>query len=467
MRTPRFLSAVLVLAAAALPAAEPPPLAELLRERLACVVAVEFTVQTETDRRPAIAAGVVVDEAGLILLPSAQILPGLAPDQVREFKVHRPGSEDSVPAAYLGQDALTGFHFVRLTDAAAAAGLVPVTRFEPAPAPALGDELWGPGLRGKDEDFVPYLLSSRVAMVARLPNATALMAQDVATPGLPVFDRAGRLAGLALSPFGQNFLLFSRSQSGSPIVLVNPEESSVVLLAPEFLPHLARVPRDPAGRPVAWFGAYGVQPVDPDVARVLGLGGRGAVVLSDILPGSPAAQAGLRDRDIVTAVDGQPLPRLKPDRVVAGFFGQEVLRRAPGQAMRLEVRRGGETLEVAVTLGDEPKMVREAERRYFERLGFTAREFLVADAIQHRAAAPAGFGAGAGAVAHFVKPNGPAAAAGLRPDDWIREIDGAPVEDFAAAVARLAAIEADGARAEFVLLTSRGGETQVLRIKLN
>jgi serine protease Do len=135
--------------------------------------------------------------------------------------------------------------------------------------------------------------------------------------------------------------------------------------------------------------------------------------------------------------------------------------------MRLEVRRGAETLEVAVTLGDEPKMVREAERRYFERLGFTAREFLVADAVQHRAPAPVGAGAGAGAVAHFVKPNGPVAAAGLRPDDWIREVDGAPVADFAAAVARLAAIEADAARAEFVLLTSRGGETQVLRIKLN
>ncbi len=465
MRPLLLLSALLAAAPAVLRAAEPPPLAELLRERLACVVAVEFTVQTETDRRPAVAAGTVVDDAGLILLPAAQILPGLAPDQLREFKVYRPGAAESAPAAYLGQDALTGFHFVRLTDAAAAAGLVPVTRFEPAPAPALGDELWGPGLRGKDEDFVPYLLASRVAMVARLPNATALMAQDVATPGLPVFDRAGRIAGLALSPFGQNFLLFSRSQAGSPVVLVNPEESSVVLLAPEFLPHVGRVPRDPAGRPVAWFGAFGVQSVDPDVARVLGLAGRGAVVLSDILPGSPAAQAGLRDRDIVTAVDGQPLPRLKPDRVVAGFFGQEVLRRAPGQIMKLEVRRGEETLEVAVTLGDEPKMVREAERRYFERLGFTAREFLVADAVQHRA--PAADGAGAGAVAHFVKPNGPAAAAGLRPDDWIREIDGAPVADFAAAVERLAAIEADSARAEFVLLKSRGGETQVLRIKLN
>ena len=413
--------------------------------------------------RSALAAGTVVGEDGLILVPAAQILPGLAPDQLRDFKVYRPSTAEPLAAAYLGQDALTGFHFVRLKDAADAAGLVPVTRFEAAPPPEPGEELWGPGLRGKDEDFVPYLLSARVAMVARLPNETALMAHDVATPGLPVFDRAGRVAGLALSAFGQNFLLFSRTQHGSPVVLVNAEESSVVLLAGEFLPHVGRVPRDPAGRPIASFGAFGLQPVDPDVARVLGLAGRGALVLSDILPDSPAAQAGLRDRDIVLAVEGRPLPRLKPDRVVAGFFGQEILRRSPGDVLRLTVRRGDETLDVAVTLGEEPKMVREAERRYFERLGFTARESVVADAVQHRAAGAAGNGA----VAHFVKPNGPAAAGGLRPDDWIREVDGVAVADFAAAVERLAAIEADAARAEFVLLTSRGGETQVLRIKLN
>jgi serine protease Do len=72
-----------------------------------------------------------------------------------------------------------------------------------------------------------------------------------------------------------------------------------------------------------------------------------------------------------------------------------------------------------------------------------------------------------GVVVHFVKPNSPAAVAGLRPDDWIREIDGAEVMDFAEAITRLAAIDADARRAEFVLLTRRGGETQVLRVKLN
>ena len=71
-----------------------------------------------------------------------------------------------------------------------------------------------------------------------------------------------------------------------------------------------------------------------------------------------------------------------------------------------------------------------------------------------------------GVVAHFVKPSSPAAVAGLRQEDWIKEIDGAEAKTFADAVGTLATIEADQSRPEFVLLVSRGGETSVLRVKL-
>ncbi len=438
--------------------------ADLLAERLKCVVAVEFTIVTELDRRQVVVMGTVADARGTVLLPGNKIQPGNSPEQLKEFKVYRPNSEEGVAAVYRGQDALTGFHFVRVADVQDAAGLVPVTAFAPTPqSPRLGTELWGLGLRGKDENFMPYTLSTRVAMVAKLPNETALTAQDVGAPGLPVFDREGRLAGLALNSFGQNFLLFSRTQHGTPIMLVNAEESSVVLVASEFLPYLQRVPENVYGRPVTSFGASGIQPVDPEVAKLLKLEKRSGLVLSDILEDSPAAKAGLQDRDIVLAIDGAPLPRLKPDSVVVGYFGQEILRRRPGDALKLTVLRGTEQKEFTVTLGDEPKMVREAERKFFPRLGFTAREFLVADAIGHRAKA-AEHG---GAIVHFIKPDGVSATAGLRPDDWIREIDGTPVKSYAEAVERLAAIDADPKRAEFVLLTSRSGETQVLRVKLN
>ena len=124
--------------------------------------------------------------------------------------------------------------------------------------------------------------------------------------------------------------------------------------------------------------------------------------------------------------------------------------------------RGAARVELKATLGDEPKLMREAERKYFERLGLTAREFVYGDAVARRAKT----GDRAGVVAHFVKANGPASISGLRSDDWIKEIDGTEITTFGAAVEKLTSIEADAARAEFVLLVSRGSDTAVLRVKL-
>lgn len=439
------------------------PLPELFNERLKSVVAVEFFVQAETERQPVTVLGTVIDSAGTVILPGAAIAPSVAPGQLRDFKVYRPGSTESAPAAYLGQDAFTGWHFVRV-DEKSRPGLVPITAWSVAKAdPAMGEELWGIGLRNKEEDFQPYFLSARVAVLMKLPQKTVILGNDVAGPGLPVFNSAGELTGLAQTSFGQNFLMFSHNQRANPVVLVNVEESSVVLLAAEVLPHLARVPKSVTGRPIPWFGAYGLQPMDPEVAKLLHLENQSGVVVSDVMPSSPAAQAGLQERDIVLAIDGQPLPRLKPDRIVVAYFGQQILRHAPGDTVALSVLRGPNRVEITIKLGDEPKLVREADRHYFERLGFTVREFLFNDGIMHRANP----GTTDGVMVHFVKPGTAIATAGLRPDDWVREIDGTVIKSYAAALEKLAALAADKTRPEFVLLVSRGGETLVLRVKLN
>jgi serine protease Do len=439
------------------------PLTDLFNERLKSVVAVEFFVQDEIERHPVSVQGTIADDNGTIILPGAAILPGVPPGQLKDFKVYRPGSIEPSNATYLGQDAFTGWHFIRVEEKLRNQ-LVPISHYEAVSTdPVLSDELWGIGLRNKDEDFMPYFLSARVAMVTKLPQKTAILATEVAGPGLPVFNASGQLAGLAQTSFGQNFLFFSRNQSATPILLVNVEESSVVLLTDEVLPNLGRIPQSVTGRPIASFGAYGLQPVDPEVAKLLKLEGQPGVVLSDLMEGSPAVKAGVKERDIVLAIDGQPFPRLKPDRVVPGYFGQELLRHRPGDNVTLTILRDGARQDIKVTLGDEPKLVREADRHYFERLGFTAREFLATDSIANRIKVSEE----EGVIAQFVKPGSPVGTAGLRPDDWVREIDGEEIKTYEQAMKKLTQIEAERTRAEFVLLVSRGGETSVLRAKLN
>jgi serine protease Do len=440
-------------------------LPSLWAERVKCAVAVEYITQTELERRPTIAYGTVVDSEGTIILPSAAIDLRVSPKQIRDFKVYVPGDPEGSPAEYLGRDAFTGWHFVR-ANASVRSRLVPVTAFagpgEPREA-SLAEEVWGIGIRNKDEDFTPYILQSRVALIQALPQRTAIAQQEVAGPGLPVFDREGRFMGLGASSFGQTFLQFSGAErGGTPIMLVNVEESSAFLVAGEVLPYIGRVPKNAFGRPLAWLGAYGLEPMDREVAAFLKLASQSGAVVSEVLEGSPAEKAGLKAHDIILGVDGVPLPRFRPDRVVVDYVERLIAVRSPGDAMTLSILRGPSRLEIRARLEEEPRLVREADRTYFEKIGFTAREFVYGDAIaRHSPTSEL-----RGIVAHLVKPNSPADIAGLRPDDWIKEIDGAEIKDFASAVGRLSEIDKDLMRTETVFLVSRGSDTAVLRIKL-
>ena len=436
----------------------------LWTERIKCVVAVEYVTETEVARQPTAAMGTVIDGNGTIVLPSGAIDPRVATWQLKEFKVYLPGDSTGVPGEYLGQDAFTGWHFVRASESIRAR-VVPVTSFaakgESRPL-ALAEFVWGIGLRAKDEDFAPYILQSHLALIQSLPQRTGIAQQEVAAPGLPVFNRDGVLVGLAGSSGGQTFLQISRGRVPTPIMLINVEESSAFYLVDEVLPNLGRIPQNVSGRPMAWLGAYGLEPMDREVGKFLNLTGQTAVVVSEVLEGSPAEKAGLKARDIVLEIDGKPLPGLKPDRVVAGYIEREIERRKPGDTFPLTVLRGTERIEVKAVLGEEPKLVREAERKYFDRLGVTVREFVYGDAIERRVKATGA----SGVIVHYVKPSSPVAIAGLRQDDWILEIDGAETKSFPSATTKFAEIEKDDARPEFVMLVSRGGETAVLRVKL-
>lgn len=437
---------------------------ELWTERLKSVVAVEFFTETELDRRPTVTYGLVIDKEGTVIIPNGSIAPRFTPTELKDFRIYLPGEpvQKYAAATYLGQDVFTSWHYLKVADSLWPS-LVPIRQFAPRSDAKvqLADEVWGISLRGKDEDFAPYFLQGRIGLFQTVPQKAAVCMDDVAAPGLPVFDAKGAFVGMGLAGFGQTFMQYSqRAQGGEPIALVNMGETAAFQLAEEVLPYLDRRPLNVFGRSVPWFGAHGLQPLDPDVATFLGV--TTGCVVSEVLAGSPAEKAGLKDRDVIIAIDGQPLPRLKPDRVMTLYVGREVSRRAPGDTFRVTVLRERERVEITATLVEEPKLQREAQKKYFDRLGLTIREFVYADGVIRRAPVAEH----QGLIAHFVKANSPVATAGIGTDDWIREIDGVPVTSFDQASQQLAAIQSDDGRAEAVMLLRRGGETQVVRIKL-
>jgi S1-C subfamily serine protease len=67
-----------------------------------------------------------------------------------------------------------------------------------------------------------------------------------------------------------------------------------------------------------------------------------------VTPSSPAEAAGLKDGDIILAIEGQAIDSEHPlDAVLTSF--------APGQTVKLTVLRGSDQIDISVTLGTRPE----------------------------------------------------------------------------------------------------------------
>ena len=153
----------------------------LFEERAKSVVAVEMFVQNEIDREPVGAAGVVFDGEGRIILLDGAIPSWLPPERFKDIRV-RPLGEDveGFKARYLGQDFLTGYHFIQLEEGLDS--FVPITTWGRAELKR-GQFLWGIAVMSKAWHFMPYYLSSRLSAVEKLPGSLALLCVRSARPG--------------------------------------------------------------------------------------------------------------------------------------------------------------------------------------------------------------------------------------------------------------------------------------------
>lgn len=101
------------------------------------------------------------------------------------------------------------------------------------------------------------------------------------------------------------------------------------------------------GRVIHPYLGIGYVPLNPAIAAQLGIQETQGAVVGQVVPGSPAAQAGLRRGDVITAIDGTPL---KGESALA----QIISTHKPGDTVTLTVARDGQTLSVKLTLGEMP-----------------------------------------------------------------------------------------------------------------
>ena len=226
--------------------------------------------------------------------------------------------------------------------------------------------------------------------------------------GGPLVDVAGRMVGL-------NTMILSQSGGNEGIGLAAP--GNIVRAVYEQIRRGGRVRR----------GVIGVraQTITPPLAAGLGLLFDRGVVLSDVLPSGPGAQAGLRPGDVVVALDGKPMENARQLDV-------NLYRRAPGETVTLSVRRGSQSLDVPVQVVERPEdpdrflSLVTPERNLVPRLGVLALE--LDDDLRRSLGSLRGT---EGVLVAARSGGSPGAEDDLRPGDVVYAVNGVSVRGLA------------------------------------
>jgi serine protease Do/serine protease DegQ len=86
----------------------------------------------------------------------------------------------------------------------------------------------------------------------------------------------------------------------------------------------------------------GVDPLTPELAEAMGKDAKG-MIISTVTPDSPAAKAGLKQEDVIVAINGRPVDSFDAVRMI-------IAQTAPGTKVKVKYLREGKLAELEVTL---------------------------------------------------------------------------------------------------------------------
>jgi Do/DeqQ family serine protease len=149
--------------------------------------------------------------------------------------------------------------------------------------------------------------------------------------GGALVDMTGRLAGI-------NTAIYSRSGGSQGIGFAIPANMVRVVVAS------AKSGGKAVKRP--WLGAK-LQTVTPEIAESLGLHSPSGALVASVVANSPAARAGLKSSDLITAIDGQTVED-------PNAFDYRFATHPLGGTSQVDIQRGGKAFKVAVPLETAP-----------------------------------------------------------------------------------------------------------------
>src|SRR5450755_2919565 len=261
-------------------------------------------------------AGVVYDTNGHILTDQ-HVVSGATSVQVTFPDGHK------YPAKVVGTDASTDIGVIKVN--------APTSELHPLPladssAAQVGDNVVAIGSPFGLPGTVTTGIVSAVNRSIQAPNQYtipgAIQTDAAINPGNsggPLLDADGHVLGL-------NDQIDTNSQSNAGVGFAVPSNT------------VARVAQQIIGGHVVKHSYLGVR---------LNASGSGGAAVASVANGSPASTAGLKQGDVITAINGNPVT------TTDGFIAS-IDTYSPGTTVTLTVKRGGQTSQIKVKLGTRP-----------------------------------------------------------------------------------------------------------------
>ncbi|MGO8834561.1 MAG: Do family serine endopeptidase [Roseiarcus sp.] len=332
----------------------------------------------------------------------------------------------SIPAKVIGTDAKTDLALLKVKEG----GDYPFVTFADQ-APRVGDWVIAVGNPfGLGGTVTAGIVSARGRDIGSGPYDDFLQIDapvNRGNSGGPTFNGEGQVVGVNTAIF---------SPSGGSVGIGFAIEADVVKSVVQALKDHGAVAR-------GWLGVE-IQPVTADIAESLGIKAASGALVSRAQPNSPAAAAGVKTGDVITAVNGESVADPRE-------LARKIALLGPGKTAELAVIRDGAAQTIGVKLAAmandkeakaDATAPSAAEPTQLAKLGLTVE--------------PARAGREGVRVAE-VDPDSAAAEKGLQSGDIILDAGGKPVASASDITSAFDAAKASGRKA--VLLRVKSGET--------
>jgi serine protease Do len=340
----------------------------------------------------ALGSGFVISKEGLIITNNHVV------EKASEIKV-KSHSGKEYDAKLVGKDPKTDL------------ALIQVEPDKDFPAPAVlgdsdamrvGDLVMAVGNPfGLGHTVTTGIISAKSRVLGAGPYDDFLQTDAAINPGNsggPLFNMNGRVIGI-------NTAIIAQGQGIGFAIPVN--------MAKDLLPQLK------TGKVVrGWLGVM-IQDITPQLAESFGLKSAEGVLVSDVVKGSPAEKAGLKQGDVINRFNGNEIEN-------AHKLSQAVAATAPDTEVKVDLQRNGKEKTVTLTIGTMP-----SEEQAFVAPKEETSWGIAVQELTPQLARQLGLEPGAaGVVISDIKDGSPAAEAGLQPGDLISEVNRTAVKNL-------------------------------------